>query len=337
MKEVTIAPVYIKRLLEGAILKGYNPEEILQTQGVSSHILNNPKLRVSAISFSELCHTITQLLRDEAYGLLAKPVPIGTFNVLARACLSGINVKECLTIWSDANNLFDNNLTVHTYFTAAGGYLAIKGVKNKGVKSNFIIETYLTNVHRLHCWLANEYLPIELVDLDYPEPEFSEEYRYVFYGAPVRFNQRRNAIHFSQQTLALHCHKDASDLNSLLVNPHISLLTQPKQSRSNYIRVRMWMENMIREGLSHPAMIQAAEHLGLTEQTLRRHLHAEGYTFQQLKDDTRRDMAMFFIDKKEQSIENIGFRLGFSEASTFIRAFKKWTGLTPFSYGKLTK
>ena len=97
------------------------------------------------------------------------------------------------------------------------------------------------------------------------------------------------------------------------------------------------MENVIREGLSHPTMDQAAEHLGLTEQTLRRHLNREGYTFQQLKDDTRRDMAMFFIDKKEQSIENIGFRLGFSEASTFIRAFKKWTGLTPLSYGKLTK
>lgn len=336
MKEVTIAPVYIRRLLEGAELKGYNLEEILRTQGVSSHVLNNPKLRVSALSFSELCHTVTQLLRDEAYGLLAKPVPIGTFELLARACLSGENVKECLNIWTDLNNLFDSSLSVYTYFTGAGGYLAVKEVKNEGIKSHYIVESFLTNVHRLHCWLANEYLPIEKVDLAYPEPEFSEEYRYVFYGAPVRFNQRKNAIHFSQLSLELGCHRSISDLNTLLEKPQISLLTQPKQSRSNYIRVRMWMENVLREGVSHPSMDKATEHLGVTEQTLRRYLKKEGYTFQQLKDETRRDMAMFFIDNNEQSIEEIGFHLGFSEASTFIRAFKKWTGLTPLAYRNLT-
>ena len=100
--------------------------------------------------------------------------------------------------------------------------------------------------------------------------------------------------------------------------------------------MRIWMENLFREGNSNPLLDQAAEHMNLTEQTLRRYLHKEGYSFQQLKDDTRRDMAMFFIDRKEQSIEDIAFRLGFSEASTFIRAFKKWTGLTPLAYRKLT-
>ncbi|WP_166424625.1 AraC family transcriptional regulator [Paraglaciecola sp. 20A4] len=336
MKEITIAPVFIKGLLEGAILKGYNPKEILQTQGVSPQVLNNPKMRVSAIAFAGLNNAVRQLTRDEAYGLLAKPSPFGTFDVAARACLSGETIKGCLGIWRDANNLFGNSVSVYTSFTSEGGYLALKVVKNEGVKSHFIVEALLTSVHRLHCWLANEYLPIEQVDLAYPEPEFSEEYRFVYYGAPVRFNQPKNAIHFSQKTLSLACHRDISELNLLLKNTQISLITQPKQSRSAYIRVRLWMENLIRDGVSQPLMKQAAEDMGLTEQTLRRYLHNEGYTFQELKDDTRRDMAIFFIDRKEQSIEEIAFRLGFSEASTFIRAFKKWTGLTPLAYRKLT-
>jgi len=96
------------------------------------------------------------------------------------------------------------------------------------------------------------------------------------------------------------------------------------------------MENLFREGHNKPQIEQAAEYAGLTQQTLRRRLKKEGYSFQSLKDDTRRDMAIFFINKKEQSIEAIAFRLGFSEASTFIRAFKKWTGLTPLAYRKLS-
>lgn len=336
MQVVTIAPIFVRGLLEGPVLKGYNPEEILQAQGLSAQILNNPKLRISTIAFAELCYAVTQLLRDEAYGLLSRPQPFGSFDLLARACLSSETIKDSLNIWRDANNLFDNSLLAYTYFTDAGGCLAIKGIKKEGVKSHFIIETLLTSAHRLHCWLANEYLPIEQVDLAYPEPEFSEEYRFVFYGAPVRFNQRQNAIHFSRQTLELGCHRDKGDLRKLLERPYISLLTQPKQSKSAYIRARLWMESLFREGYSNPLLGQAAEHMGLTEQTLRRYLNKEGYTFQQLKDDTRRDMAIFFIGRKGQSIEEIAFRLGFSEASTFIRAFKKWTGLTPLAYRKLS-
>jgi AraC-like DNA-binding protein len=335
MQGVTIAPIFVKEILEGAVLKGYNPEDILRAQSLSSQILSNPKLRISTIAFAELTQAVTQLLRDEAYGLLSRPVPIGSFDLLAKACLSGKTVKDSLNIWSDGNNLFGNSLAVYTHFTAAGGYLAIKGVKKEGVKSHFIIESQLTSAHRLHCWLANEYLPIEQVDLAYPEPEFSREYRFVFYGAPVRFNQKQNAIHFSRQTLELGCLRDKNDLDKLLERPYISLLTQPKQSKSTYIRVRLWMENLFREGYGNPLLGQVAAQLGLTEQTLRRYLNREGYTFQQLKDDTRRDMAIFFIEQKGDSVEEIAFRLGFSEASTFIRAFKKWTGLTPLAYKNL--
>jgi len=336
MKEITISPVFIKGLLEGSIIKGYSQDEILQAQGLSSRILTNPKLRVSAKTFSELSYAVTQLLRDEAYGLLAKPMPLGTFNLLARACLSGDTIKDCLNIWRDTNNLLNNSLVAYTYFSDNDGCLVIKDTKHVGVQSNFIIESILTSAHRLHCWLANEYLPIEKIDLTCSEPEFIEEYRFVFYGAIVRFNQKQNAFYFSRQTLDLCCHRDKTDLNKLLKRPYLSLLRQPKKSKSTYIRIRIWMENLFREGDSNPLLDQAAEHMNLTEQTLRRYLQKEGYSFQQLKDDTRRDMAMFFIDRKEQSIEDIAFRLGFSEASTFIRAFKKWTGLTPLAYRKLT-
>lgn len=336
MKEVTIAPVFVKGLMEGCINKGFDASEILQAQGISTNILNNPKFRVSALSFSELNRSITQLLGDEALGLLSKPIPMGFLDLSTRACSSCETIKDSLNMWRDVHNMFDNGLTVHTNFTDDGGYLAFKVTKNDSIKSNYIIESLLLSVHRIHCWLAKEYLPIEHVDLAYPEPEFSEEYRFVFYDAPVRFNQKKNAIHFSRQVLKSGCYRDKNDLKVMREKNYISLLTQPKKIKSTYVRIRVWMENLFREGHNNPQLIEAAEHINLSEQTLRRYLNKEGYTFQQLKDDTRRDMAIHFIDRRELSVEEIGFQLGFSEASTFIRAFKKWTGLTPLAYRKLT-
>jgi len=334
MQAVTIPPIFVKSLFEGLVLQGYDPQDILRAQGLSTQILDNPKLRISTLAFAELLEAVSTLLRDEAFGLLATPQKLGSFKLLTRACFSCETVRQSLITWCKGTNLLDNNITAHTKFTFKGGYLAFKCKMREGLNNRFIIETILTTTHRLHCWLANEFILIERIDLTFPEHEYSEEYRMLFYGAPVHFNQKHNAIHFNHKTLELGCHRAKSALENMLEKPHVYLLTQPKHSKTVYIRVRMWMENLFHQGHNNPQLYQAAEYMGLTEQTLRRHLKKDNYTFQKLKDDTRRDMAIFFINKNEESIEEIAFKLGFSEASTFIRAFKKWTGLTPLAYRK---
>jgi AraC-like DNA-binding protein len=48
----------------------------------------------------------------------------------------------------------------------------------------------------------------------------------------------------------------------------------------------------------------------------------------------RRDYALHLLGKRGLSIEEIAYRTGFSESSAFIRAFKTWTGVTPYTYRK---
>ena len=63
-------------------------------------------------------------------------------------------------------------------------------------------------------------------------------------------------------------------------------------------------------------------------------LTAEGTTFKEIKNQLRRDTALHFLGKQGLSIEEIAHRAGFSESSAFIRAFKGWTGVTPYTYRK---
>ena len=65
-----------------------------------------------------------------------------------------------------------------------------------------------------------------------------------------------------------------------------------------------------------------------------RRLTAEGGSFKEIKNRLRRDTALHFLGKQGLSIEEIAHRAGFSESSAFIRAFKSWTGVTPYSYRK---
>lgn len=335
MQAATVSPVYVKASLQGAIKKGYNPEEILLAQGLPPQILHNPKLRISTLAFAELSKALTELMRDECAGLLKKPSPIGQLRFLTKACLTSRTLKESLLTWRDGTNWLDSSITAYTQFTEDSGLMAFNCVKAEGIEEHYITDTILTTFHRMHCWLANEFLPIECVDLIYPKPDHSEEHRFVYYGAPVHYGQRRNALHFSNQLLEHPIQRTADELRALFREPHTQMLTLPRQSKSAYIKIRLWMEKLFREGSGLPQLNEASAYMGLTEQTLRRRLKADGYSFNKLKEDTRRDMAIYYIKQSNLSVEEIGFRLGFSEASTFIRAFKKWTGLTPLAYRKL--
>lgn len=75
-----------------------------------------------------------------------------------------------------------------------------------------------------------------------------------------------------------------------------------------------------------------AKALNMTPSTLLRRLDGEGQTFQATKDRLRRDMAIDQLCHTTKSIVEIAAELGFTEPSSFHRAFKKWAGVSPDEY-----
>jgi AraC-like DNA-binding protein len=109
-----------------------------------------------------------------------------------------------------------------------------------------------------------------------------------------------------------------------------SLLVRYRDQTRMSERVRRLLRRHLAGEL--PSLEQISQQLALTPQTLRRRLQAEGQGFQALKDDLRRDAAIAYLADPSLTLLDIASRLGFSEASTFHRAFKGWTGLAPGAY-----
>ena len=66
--------------------------------------------------------------------------------------------------------------------------------------------------------------------------------------------------------------------------------------------------------------------------TLQRQLAEEGTTFQAVKDDLRRDIAIQRLSGSVVPLSTLATELGFSDSATFQRAFKVWTGSPPGAY-----
>jgi len=78
--------------------------------------------------------------------------------------------------------------------------------------------------------------------------------------------------------------------------------------------------------------VDIAKLMHMSRRTLQRKLAEADLTYQQLVDETRRDLALRYIQEPGKSITEITFLLGFSGQSAFTRAFRRWTGKAPTDY-----
>lgn len=75
-----------------------------------------------------------------------------------------------------------------------------------------------------------------------------------------------------------------------------------------------------------------ATSLGISSRTLQRNLTAEGTKFNQELQNVQKILAFSYFKNSEMTTEDVSYLLGYSEVSSFSRAFKKWTGQTISEY-----
>nr|WP_246201304.1 AraC family transcriptional regulator [Streptococcus ratti] len=72
--------------------------------------------------------------------------------------------------------------------------------------------------------------------------------------------------------------------------------------------------------------------LGISSRTLQRNLNAEGTKFNQELQNVQKLLALSYLEKSDISTDEVAYLVGYAEASSFSRAFKKWTGKTISQY-----
>lgn len=79
---------------------------------------------------------------------------------------------------------------------------------------------------------------------------------------------------------------------------------------------------------------QAAAKLAMSPRTLQRHLAKESIHYKDILNETRRELAEHYLTQVSISNDEISYLLGYQDTSSFLRAFKDWTGKTPGQYRK---
>ena len=167
----------------------------------------------------------------------------------------------------------------------------------------------------------------------FPEPEYAHLYE-SFYGVrPVGDDLSNRAV---ADTSALsEPLPQANELALKVAEDQCRVLLDRHRSRVGLAaNVR---DRLVRSIIQMPGMDMVARDLGMTQRTLRRRLLDEGTTFLKLRDEVRLALSEEFLGDFVFSVELIAERLGYSDPTCFINAFKRWTGKTPLAYRKEAK
>ncbi|MEO8296184.1 MAG: AraC family transcriptional regulator [Burkholderiales bacterium] len=331
----TVSIAFVRAAL--ANVPGERAQHLLQACGIAPELLAMDQVRVPAQSFAALWLAVAQVLDDEFFGLDARRMKVGSFNLLCHAALQGETVEQALRLVLRGFGVILDDVAPGLELQGDEAALVTDNRIADAPAHHFADETLLVMLQALLCWLAGRRVPILRVDFASAAPAHVAEYRLMFADA-LRFGQPRTALWFGAGVLSARVVPDDASLKRFLRDAPQSVFLKYRNETSWTSRLRHRMRHRYTQATlqAEDLTIDAlAGECHVSPSTLQRRLEAEGSSFRRLKDEVRRDLAIHLLCHGTQNLGDIAATLGFQEASSFHRAFKGWTGVQPGAYRNL--
>ena len=331
----TIAIAFVHEALACLRERGIDERPLLARAGISAELLALPQARVSSAAYGLLWHGIAQQIDDEFFGLDSRRMKSGSFTLLCHALIHSDTLERALRRALRFLRLLLDDF--HGELEIDGGVVRIRIIDRIDSATGqpipprraFAYGTYLLLLHGLACWLVGRRIPLLDAQFRCTEPSFSAEWR-VLFARDLRFGQPDSSMSFEVGYLGLRNLRDEASMKEFLRSAPANFLVKYKNSSGLSARIRRWLRGQ--DPASWPSLPELARQLNLSEATLRRRLDLDGSSYRAILDDLRRDMAIGLLSDSQASLADIAAVLGFSEASAFHRAFRKWTGSRPGEY-----
>lgn len=310
--------------------KGFDLQQILYKAEIPFELLHSPKARISVPAYARLWTEIANQMNDEFFGMDSHPMRRGSYKLLSKMVMYADTLSTAIEqILQYFNFILDD---FHSKLIIDENYAYIVITDKLQTKRMFCYATYFMLVHSLICWLADQRILLNHMRLKCTQPIDDLDYR-VRFCEKISYQADNHYLQFDANYLNIQIKRDKKSWYDFIRNTPENLLLRFKNPHA--------LSSMIRKQLLSvpPAewceLSELAQQLNISEATIQRRLKNEGISYQQLKNDIRRDLAIDLLCKSSHTLQEISEQLHFQEPSAFHRAFKKWTGVSPGAYREL--
>jgi AraC-like DNA-binding protein len=301
--------------------------DLLSAVGLDEEILEDPGRRIPVSTMCRLLERARTLTGEPGLGyFLGLQTRATLYGYLGFAFLSAPSVGDALKFALEFAPLFSTALAMDLRVDGRIASLSFEERADLGSVRDIVLINMLVGSRELGRAVTGRDTG-GTADFAFPEPEYHARFAHLALNS--RFNQPVNRIQF-----------DAAVLNFPIITADpvsVQLARMQCERELDELSLGAGLADRVRRLVADDdgtigTLEQLAQHLDLSPRTLRRRLATEGATFSSLVDEGRRERALRILRSSRLSIDRVARQLGYTTASSFVRAFHRWTGKTPVQY-----
>lgn len=330
--DTVIPPYIICRLVNFLADKGYDCGVLLEGTSLCKEDICSPEVRVSFEQINRAILNCENAWRGDELGFelgleLGKHFRVGHLGVIGNLALASKDLKSALLNVFHYLPLRNPLLNFNVERTHKSLVFVFNSDIELGMSRRFI------TIYLFTC------LRMTIIQLLNKRIHSSETYTFKSDIKDISSAHQvlGNHVFTSEQEDSITVDRDALDLNlnSADIGAYKEALKilDASASRGNNQQpssVNSKVQALLMSHLHNaPSEQCAAKLMGYSERNFRRKLKSENTTYRALLQETRLSHATSMLSSDSMTMECIAYELGYQNTSSFCRAFKNWTGVSP--------
>lgn len=304
---------------------GIDPQPLFRQNGVNASAPFDPNTRISYQKADRIMAIAARKSGDPFFGLREAeyflPAHIGP---LGFAWLASSNLRVALERLQRYIKVINENAKVSLVDDKKLLVITIE-ISESSENAFHRDSSNLALATRMCRFICGEQWSPQRVSLAHPKPP-DTTYFYSLFRCPVEFNTSVNSLWVDSRQ----ADEPLTGANQQLaqLNDHVVVRYLASQSRADVIsQVKVTILENLGEGNVSEASV--ADKLHMSARSLNRKLKAANTSYKALLFDIRNELANQYMNDATLTLTEISYLLGFSEVSSFSRAYRKWTGQSP--------
>lgn len=328
-QDLGMPAIYLHTLAGLLHTLGVDEQDLLLRVGLDPGRLNSTDLRVSQAQASEFVTRAIIESGEPGLGiLLAREMELPLHGALGTAVMSSRTLEDALELVTRYLSLRAPHLQVSRRIVDDDACYRVECDVDMGPLHGFILDAMLFGCVTMGAQLTGAIVEGTRILRRGPEPPYFQRFR-ASIPVPVVYGADEDALLLPVSRLALPIRFSDDELAARSRAKCEEALRRLTEDAGFACRVRRVIET------SHPfppKLARVAGTLFVSERTLKRRLHEEHASFQNLVDQVRLERAGDLLTNTGMNLSQIADALGYADAANFTRAFKRWTGTSPSHY-----
>ena len=329
----TICNHHVLSCMHGLREKSIPQQQALERAGINPAVIENNSQRVHTDQVARLFKTVQETLDDEFMGFTQTNCKVGLFATMAELVSHCSTLGELLEKAINFYNLVSSDIPMRLSHSKGNAVLSFEMAQPELDPEHFMAEFWLVIWHRFPSWYIGQPIRLQETHFTFSPPQHRDELKIMF-PSQLQFNRSANRLIFDAQYLDKPLVRSSQELETFVQNAPADVMTIPGSDSTLEAQIERIITHRHPDRLEFAPIHQIAKELEISSQTLHRRLKESATSYQKIKDNLRREVAIQKLVNEKLSVEQVADIVGFTESRSFTRAFKHWTGLTPREYCK---